>query len=98
MKALIALLIMSVCVTNTSQANPTCQQVIAAADKAIAGQKRALEVCDLRAQTAEERGSQLETQVESQQKKLDSWDHNPLIMGLLGVIAGAAVTGYLLKK
>jgi hypothetical protein len=77
---------------------PSCKDVTAAADKALAEKNKALKLKDLALQDCASKNETLQVQKDQDDKKLDSIWSNPFAMILLGLVAGSAGTGIIVWK
>lgn len=81
-----------------SQAGPSCDDVLGACSAALEARKAEIKLCDLALSTSREQGLSTRTELEESNAKLASVWHQPLVMILLGVVAGGVATMYVTSK
>jgi hypothetical protein len=93
--AIISLFAMSISLQ--TQAAPSCQEVIAAADRAIEAKNKEIQICRLALDQTIDRALTLEKDVKDRDEKLSSPLRNPFVMATAGVLLGLVVAGYVRK-
>lgn len=69
----------------------TCDEVISKCDAALAAKNKQIQKLELGLTKQTERVADLSQQVEDKNQQLQAWYRNPLIVGALGLVAGAAL-------